>query len=136
MAAYAEAVHVPQVAYRVKEVAAALGLTLAACYQQVESGAIPHVKVGGRVFIPARFFTERGLETPARMRYADGAVLGVPSAYTVAEVAAAIGSAIPNIYGLASRKVIPTYKDGARRLVPAGFFAQAGLDAPVLDLRK
>ncbi|WP_018771419.1 DNA-binding protein [Arthrobacter sp. 162MFSha1.1] len=136
MTAYAEAEHVPQVAYRVKEVAAALGLTLAACYQQVESGAIPHVRVGGRVFIPARFFTDLGLRTPVRVRYGDGAVLGVPPAYTVAEVAAALGSAIPNVYGLAARKVIPTVKDGTRRMVPAEFFAKVGLEAPVLDLRK
>lgn len=136
MSAYKEAAHVPQVAYRVKDVATALGLTLAACYQQVESGAIPHVKVGGRVFVPAHFFTELGLGTPVRTRYAPGAVLGTPPAYTVAEVAAALGSAVPNIYNLTARGVIPAYKDGARRLVPAGFFAQVGLEAPVVDLRK
>lgn len=136
MAAYTEAAHTPRAAYRVKEVAAALGLSLAACYQQIESGGIPHVRIGGRVFIPAGFFRELGLEDPVRTRYADGSTLGVPAAYTVAQVAAALGSAVPNIYELTARGVIPMSKDGCRRVVPAAFFGQVGLEAPVVDLRN
>lgn len=136
MAVYKEAVHVPRVAYRVKEVGTALGLTPAAVYQQIDSGGIPHEKIGGRVFVPARFFRELGLEDPMPTQYAEGARLGLPPAYTVAEVAAALGSAIPNVYELTARGVIPMFKEDGRRMVPATFFAQIGLDAPVVDLRK
>lgn len=135
MAVYKEAQHVPRVAYRVKEVGAALGMSNAAVYQQIGSGGIPHEKIGGRVFVPAGFFRELGLGDPAPVEYPEGALLGVRDAYTVAEVAAALGSAIPAVYELTGKGVIPMVKEGGRRLIPADFFRKAGLDAPVVDLR-
>lgn len=136
MAVYKEAVHIPRVAYRVKELVAALGMSAAAVYQLIASGVVPCEKIGGRVFVPARYFRELGLEDPIPMEYARGARLGALPAYTVAEVAAALGSAIPNIYELTGRGVIPMVKEGGRRLIPATFFGQVGMDAPLVDLRK
>lgn len=136
VAVYKEAENVPRVAYRVKEVALALDLSPAAVYQHLESGRIPYVRIGGRVFVPAGFFRESGLEEPSRTRYADGARLGIPPGYTVAEVAATFDMSIPNVYELTSRGVIPKYKEGGRRLISADFFVQVGLDAPVIDLAR
>jgi hypothetical protein len=137
VAVYKEAVNVPRAAYRVKEVAPALGLTPQAAYQQVKSGGIPHVKIGTRVFVPAGLFRELGLEEPLRIRHQDGARLGVPAGYTVAQVAAALGGMkIPNAYELTARGVIPMYKEGGRRLIPAAFFAQVGLEAPEINLAQ
>ncbi len=134
MAVYKEAENVPRAAYRVTEVASAVGVTSHSIYQQVASGNIPSVRIGGRLFVPARFFEEIGLEEPVRVRYPEGARLGVPDGYTVAEGAAALGMTIPNVYELTARGVIPMYKEDGRRLIPSGFFAQVSLDAPLIDL--
>lgn len=136
MAAYKEAVNVPRVAYRVTEVASAVGGTKDAIYQQVGSGNVPSVKIGGRLFVPARFFRELGLEEPIRAHCPEGVRLGVPAGYTVAESAAALGMTIPNVYELTARGVIPMYKEDGRRLIPSGFFAKVGLEAPLINLAR
>ena len=136
MPAYKEAHYVPRSAYRIKEVAPALGISKDALYQQVHAGNVPHVTIGTRLFVPARYFREVGLEEPAPVQLPAGARAGVPEGYTVAEVAASLGAGIPNIYELTAKGVIPQYKEGYRRLIPSEFFSRVGLDAPEIVLLK
>lgn len=126
MTAYRAATGVERVAYRVREVASALGLTESAVYQQIGSGAVPHVQIGGRVYVPAGFFRDLGLQEPL----VGPSSSGRKELFTVAQVAAAIGTSIPNIYQLTGRNIIPAHRQDGRRLIPAGFFADLGLDVP------
>lgn len=136
MVAYREAENIPRAAYRVKEVALAIGPSKDAIYQQVKCGHIPRVKIGGRLFVPASYFEEIGLDEPVQISYPEGARLGIPEGYTVAQVAATLGAGIPNVYERTAEGVIPMYKEGARRLIPSSFFAEVGLVPPKIILAK
>lgn len=55
---------IARVGFSVAETAQALGVTNSAIYQAIRSGGIDTVRVGGKVYVPAGWFHEKGLSTP------------------------------------------------------------------------
>ncbi|MCQ9162948.1 helix-turn-helix domain-containing protein [Arthrobacter sp. STN4] len=51
--------------FSVAETAKSLGITPHAAYQAITAGDIETTRVGSRIYIPARWFRDQGLDTPA-----------------------------------------------------------------------
>jgi excisionase family DNA binding protein len=51
--------------FSVTETAQALGVSTSAVYQAIRSGDIDNVRVGGKVYVPAGWFSKKGLDVPS-----------------------------------------------------------------------